>query len=267
MISDFNVDPLKKDLWIYDGGKQLYNIYSPDLKFIKSFPANKEFTPGIFLFTPWDPRSILINSTGIDKMAGKMVNALSVFNGETTAKKVVDLGEIMSSPTGGFFRLQGLSDAIDFLPPFSSDIIRINKSGYHTVYKITFDEPAIKPGTEVTSSMHPEIFNQTFYESDSYVVIECMINNKVYLTFYDKRSQKVTTIQNPWNTKTDDGYLYSLLGMVHNKVVLNAINLDVKEVVSKLNPDGTKLANRNILDKIDVESQLTNPILVFIELN
>ncbi len=264
-ISDFNVDPVKKDLWISDGGKQIYNIYSRDLTFIKSFPADKEFTLGIFLFTPWNSQSILIKNYAIDKPSGKFHGTLSLVTNERVEKTLMDLGEVIST-SGGYYRLQGLSDAIDFLPPFSSDIIRIKEGSIKPVYRINFDAPTIKPGTRITDSMHPEIFNQTFYESEFYVLIACMLNNNVYLTFYNKKTHQFTTVQNPWNTKTDEGYLYHILGFVENKLVLSAINLDVKEVVNKLNPDGTKLDDKTILDKIDVESQLSNPILVFIEL-
>ena len=266
LILDFNVDPVKKELWIFDGGKQLYSVYSPDLKFLRSFPTNKEFTPGSFLFTPWDSQSIVINSSEIDRKAGKMFNTLSIVKNETAAKMLLNLGEILSDQGGGLFCLQGLADAIDFWPPFSSDIIRINEAGCHPVYHITFDEPTVKPGTLITSSMHPEVFAQSFYESDSYVLIRFMISNKVYLTFYHKKTHQVTTIQNPWNSKTDEGFLFHLLGFVGNKLVLNAINLDLREVISKLDPAGSKLADKNMLDKIDPASQFSNPILVFVEM-
>jgi hypothetical protein len=265
MIQDFNIDPQKKDLWTYDGGKQVYFVYSPDLQFIKSFPAKQEFVPGIFLFTPWNPKSILVNSSSIDKTSGKFHGTLSLVTNERFEKTLMDLGESIST-YGGYYRLQSLLDAIDFLPPFSSDIIRVQESGVIPIYRITFDAPVIKPGTKITDSMHSEIYNQTFYESEFYILLTWMINGKVYLSFYNKKTHQVTTVQNPWNIKTDEGYLFHILGMVDNKLVLWAINLDVKDVVSKLDPGGKKLFNKEVLDFIDPESQLSNPILVFIDL-
>lgn len=230
-------------------------------------PANKEFTPGIFLFTPWDPHSVLINSWEVDAQKGKILQSLSIVRDGKVVNKFLDLGELMDGVTGGPFRLQSISGAIDFFPPFSSDIYRINQMGCHVAYRIAFDEPTIKPGTPFTSSMHPEIFNQTIFESDTYLLIECMIRNKVYLTFFNKKTHQVTTCQNPWNDKMDAGYLFQIIGMVDNKLVLSATNMDIREVVSKLDPTGTRLIDKTILDKIDPESQLANPILVLVELN
>ncbi len=168
--------------------------------------------------------------------------------------------------TGGYYRLQRLRDAVDYWPPYSGEILRFKDDRCYPVYQVSFDEPVIKPETMITSSLHPEVFNQTFYESDSYLVIECMINNKPYLTFYNKATRQITTIEKPWNTQTDEGYLYHTLGFINNSLVFDAISLDLKELVSKLDPAGTKLVNKEVLDKIDPESPTTNPILVFVEL-
>ena len=266
-INDFNVDPRKKDIWIYDGGNQLFSVYAADLRFIRSFPHNNEYTPGNFLFTPWDPQSIVINSIDIDRKAGKMFNSLSIVKNESEAKVLMNLGEILSSQGGGSFFLQRTTDAIDFWPEYSSDIIRVNEAGCKPVYRISFDEPTVKRGTMIYSSMLPEVFAQCFYESDSYVIIQFMISNKGYDAFYNKRNHLVTTFENPWNTEMNDGPLIRILGFIDNKLVLNASNMDVREVVSQLDPGGNKLVDKMVLEQIDPESQLTNPILIFVELN
>jgi len=86
------------------------------------------------------------------------------------------------------------------------------------------------------------------------MLIECMISGEPYLTLYNKTIRQITTIEKPWNTKTGEGYLYGSLGSINNSQIFYGITLDLKELISKLDPAGTKLVNKGVLENIDPES-------------
>jgi len=264
-IHDFSVDPVDQSLWIYDGIRQVFSIYSPELKFLRNYKGGKDLSSGCFCFAPWNIQKILVNNSAPEKSTGKLFQLILADREGNKIEQFLESDNYQFT-TGGYYRLQRLREAVDYWPPYSGEILRFKDDRCYPVYQVSFDEPVIKPETMITSSMHPEIFNQTFYESDSYLLIECMISNKPYLTFYNKDTRQITTIQNPWNTQTDEGFLYSTPGFINNNLVFDAIALDLKELVAKLDPNGTKIVNKEVLNKIDPESPTTNPILVFVEL-
>jgi len=261
-ITDFDVEPGTGKIWINDGAGAKILVYTPDLR----HQYSQEIQVTNLVFAPWDERKMVLWKPAPDPATGKVDQiCISDLDGHIVSR-YLESDPVKGVITGGHLRLQHVAGNIDFWPPFSPDIFRISDNSCSPVFQITFDEPSIQPGTQITSSDHPEVMDQTFFESETHLLIQCMISGKAYLTFYNKTTRSITTIQNPWNSIADDGYLYRILGFIDNRLVLWAINLDIKELVTKLDPTGVKLADKKVLDQIDPESQNSNPILVFVDL-
>lgn len=266
-IFDFDVDPISNNIWLYDGYQSKTNIYNNKLDFVREFKMDDGRKSDLICFQKWNPSRIIFTQ-GFNRDNPNDNSQILVSDRDgLIIEEYLKIKEQPDFSIGSRFRLQSTNSAVAFFPAFSDNVYYINHDSCFVAYELAFDQDCIKPGTRITSSAHSgEVFNQSIIDSDLFLHINYMFNGKVYLSFYNKKTKQITTVINPWNDISNQGYLLRDLGAVDNKMVFEALNMDIHEILSKIDKDGSKLVNPEILKKIDPEAELSNPILVFAEL-
>lgn len=266
-IFDFDVDPISNNIWISDGLQSRMNIYDEKLHFIREHRFEKGKQANLLCFQKSDPKWIVFTK-GFNRDDPNDKNQIMVGNNDGNIyNEYLPVKKRPGSSYGRRFRLQPTSNSVAYFPAFSDYIYYINQDTCFIAYNIDFDRDCIKQGTRITSSAHSgEVFSQSIVDSDVLLLVFYMYNSKVYFSFYNKLTKQITTVTNPWNSITNSGYLLDPIGSIDNKLVFVASNMDIHEILSKIDKGGSKLSNSEALKKIDPASELSNPILIFAEL-
>ena len=220
-----------------------------------------------------EPVNILI-SEAMDLESADMFTQIEILPIEFKENAIIQRIEKVVIRNDSYFFLNRMSNEqeiiimnSDGLPSFSNNIYHISEDSCFLAFQLVFDKPTIEPGTRISGPDPVEgVYNRSVMENEEFLMVSFLFSGKVYWSFYNKREKTLKTVINPWNESTKRGYLLSNKCLKGNQVILETTNIDIHELFSKIDPDGTKLLNPEILDTIDPESETTNPFLVFAKL-
>ena len=159
-----------------------------------------------------------------------------------------------------------MNNYVDYLPGFSNSIFRIQHDTCFEKYRFEYNVKTLSYSDfRATRDVSDAVYNQRFKESENWLIF-----NWGYKTFYfaiiDKKTNHYKVFKSIRDPSCNCGSLLHFIDFVGDQILLEANNLNIKSILSVIDPNNQSNSAIDILNNLSGETELNEQFLITCEL-
>ncbi len=262
-ITDMDIDEKSGDIFVVDQIKQSILVYNNNFVYKKSIKPTID-VPFNLLSYAEKTKSFILNKGNGRLMPDFNYHMFQIDMDGHIIQKLFPYEKIYSTIFGGSMRMWSINESVDYLPGFSNSIFRVKSDTCYEAYRFVSNDPTLSSiDYETTRETNLGIYNQSFIESEKFIIFRWKYQNDSFFTIYDKVNDIAKTFLNSQDPTCGCGTSYRFTNFIEdNKVIMIANNLNISYILSQIDIHGVKVVNPEAIADLSKGEELNEQILI-----
>jgi len=267
-ITDFDIDKNRELFYVVDQIKQSILIYNRNFEYVGKLNPVDKFPFNLISYNERSNHFVLGKGNSRFQPDFDYTILKMDYSGNIIGK-YLPFDVVISEQFGGSMRMAEIGEYVDYLPSYSNSIYRIDGDSCYELVQFQFSDPVLTYfDFKATRSTENVIFNQSFIESESFLIFNWMFNSEAFFTLVNKENNRVVTYDNIKDTTCHCGTSLRFINFISkDEVVIEANNLNIRHIISLLDPNGSCIDNAETLNSISDPTDLNEQLLVVVKFN
>ena len=266
-LTDMDIDGKTGNVFVVDQMKPAILEYDNNFNYIRSIKPSVKVPIDLISYNEETKSFIVVKENG-RLIPDFNYHMYQMDRNGTVLQKHFPYDEIFGVFLGSPMRMWPVKEAVDYLPGYSNSIFRLSNDTCFEAFNFVFEYPTLTH-TDYTATRETNlgINNQSFIESEGFIIFRWIYQHHSYFSVYDKAQDQVQTFNNPSNPTCNCGSTYRFVNFIdENKAIMIADNTNISYILFQIDADGKRVVNPEAIKDLSKSDELNEQILIIAEI-